>query len=86
MSTLTSRLILSLVDQVTGPAKQVSAALRGVTGTIGEGSARQAGFAERLNSAVTQNNRALASARGALADAAAAGAYTPVWRRGSIDH
>ena len=73
MSTLTSRLILSLVDQVTGPAKQVSAALRGVTGTIGEGSARQAGFAERLNSAVTQNNRALASARGALADAAAAG-------------
>ncbi|MCR6673221.1 phage tail tape measure protein [Devosia ginsengisoli] len=65
MATLTSSLIVRLLDQVTTPAKKIGASLLGLNNAVG------ANFGQRLNTAIASNNAALARQRGALFDAAA---------------
>lgn len=64
---LTSRLIMEVVDRVTGPARSMSNSILG----IGEAGGGAASFGDRLNAAIERNNSALDAARGRLFDAAA---------------
>lgn len=66
MATLTSSLIVRLIDQVTGPAKKIGSSLLGLNRVAG------GNFGDNLNQAIDRNNQALATARGGLFDAAAA--------------
>lgn len=69
MANLTSSLIVRLIDQVSGPAKNVSRNLLGMQrATAG---ARNASFGTRLATSIKHNDRALSNARGGLVDAAA---------------
>lgn len=63
-SSLTSSLVVRLIDQVTGPARAASKSLLGLN------QAANAGLGNRLSAAMAQNNAALDRARGGLADAA----------------
>lgn len=65
MATLTSSLIVRLVDQVTQPARAISRSLLGLNNQA------KGGFGSRLGEAIERNNRALSTARGKLFDAAA---------------
>lgn len=67
MATLTSSLIVRLLDQVTKPAKGVARALTG----IGEAARSASGISigQRLTGAIERNNEALADTRGRLVDA-----------------
>lgn len=69
MGTLTSSLIVRLVDQVSRPARGVSNSLLGIQ-RAGEG-ANRVPFGQRLAQGIQRNNAALANARGGLVDAAA---------------
>lgn len=64
-TTLTSSLVVRLIDQVTGPAKGVGRALLGLD------KAARGNFGERLNAAIARNNAALDGARAGLVDAVA---------------
>lgn len=69
--TLTSSLVVRLIDQVTGPAKTVGRSILGL-----EKASKGAGnFGQRLGKAIERNNAALADARGGMVDAIA-GFYT----------
>ncbi|MGB6078061.1 MAG: phage tail tape measure protein [Xanthobacteraceae bacterium] len=69
MASLTSQLLVRLVDGVSGPAKKAAGALAGIGNA-----ARGIGAAQaRLNAAIERNNAAMAAARGKIFDAAAAG-------------
>lgn len=65
MTTLTSSLIVKLVDQVSAPARAVSRSLLGLNNSV------KGGFGARLGDAIARNNAALDSARGRIVDAAA---------------
>lgn len=65
MATLTSSLIVRLVDQVSGPARAVSRSLLGINKAAG------GNFGAQLGAAIDRNNAALSTARGKLFDAAA---------------
>lgn len=71
MATLTSQLVIELMDRVTAPARRASRALAGISKTIRETNDTPIGFGDRLDAAITRNNRALARARGGMIDAAA---------------
>lgn len=71
MASLTSSLIIQLVDQVSRPARRIGNAMAGVSQRISEAGRAPIGFATRLDAALTRNNRSLAAARGGLVDAAA---------------
>ena len=71
MATLTSQLIVELMDRVSEPARRVSNSLAGITNTVRETNAQPTSFSDRLNSAITRNDRALSRARGGIVDAAA---------------
>lgn len=71
MSTLTSQLVIELLDRVTTPARRAASALAGISNTIRETNGQPILFADRLNAAITRNNRALADARGGVVDAVA---------------
>ncbi|MCI5078701.1 phage tail tape measure protein [Oricola sp.] len=71
MATLTSQLVIELLDRVTSPARQAASALAGISTRIRENNGLPMTFGDRLNAAITRNNRALATARGGLVDAAA---------------
>lgn len=62
--TLTSTLIVSLLDKVSAPARNISKSLTGITKSAG-------GIGKSLGGAIERNNAALANARGSLIDAAA---------------
>ncbi len=66
--TLTSSLIVRLVDQVSAPARKVSAALLGLNNSS------KGGFGNRLNHAIADNEAALSRARARMVDVVA-GAY-----------
>lgn len=66
--TLTSRLVMELVDRVTGPAKTVANSILGIERAAG---GKGGGFGSRLSAAIDRNNAALQTARGRLFDAAA---------------
>ncbi|WP_346893778.1 phage tail tape measure protein [uncultured Roseibium sp.] len=65
MSTLTSSLVVRLIDQVTKPARAMTSSLLGLQKAGG------AGFGARLNDAIERNNQALDRSRGRLFDAVA---------------
>lgn len=65
MATLTSSLIVRLIDQVSTPARAVSRSLLGLNNQM------KGGFGAKLGDAITRNNQALDAARGRLFDAAA---------------
>lgn len=71
MATRTSQLIVELLDRVSGPARRVSDALRGVQRSAGSGGA--ATFSDRLNGALDRTNASLENARMGVIDAV--GAY-----------
>jgi TP901 family phage tail tape measure protein len=69
MGTLTSSLIVRLVDQVSRPARGITNSLLGIQRAGSR--AGEMSFGDRLSGAITRNNAALAAARGGLVDAAA---------------
>lgn len=69
MASITSRLIVSLVDGVTGPAKRVANSLQGITRSVRETSTGPLRFTDRLAAAMTRNDRAIEAARGRMFDA-----------------
>ncbi len=71
MATLTSQLVIELLDKVTSPARRAANALAGISNTVREANGQPITFGDRLNAAVTRNNRALEQARGGLVDAVA---------------
>jgi TP901 family phage tail tape measure protein len=71
MSTLTSQLVIELLDRVTTPARRAANALAGISNTIREANGQRITFGDRLNAAITRNDRALADARGGVVDAVA---------------
>ena len=66
MTTLTSSLIIRLIDQVSAPAKEVSRNLLGIQKA--SGNLRNVSFGDRLQGAIRQNDAALANARAGLID------------------
>jgi TP901 family phage tail tape measure protein len=64
MSSLTSQLIISLVDNVSDAAKRIGSNLTGISRTIRDTNAQQLTLSERVDAAITRNDRALESARG----------------------
>lgn len=68
MATLTSQLVVRLIDQVTGPARGVGRALLGLNRAA---SGAAGTFGARLGDAIDRNNAALDATRGQLFDAAA---------------
>lgn len=73
MATLTSTLVVRLLDQVSGPAGKAAKSLLGL-GNAADRAGRPLGLSERMQRSLESNNRALAQTRGRLLDAAA-GAY-----------
>jgi TP901 family phage tail tape measure protein len=69
MASITSQLIVSLIDGVSGPAKTVSNSLKGITRTVRETSTAPLSVSDKLGAAITRNNRAIDNARGRMLDA-----------------
>jgi TP901 family phage tail tape measure protein len=69
MASITSQLIVELLDRVSGPARQVSNSLRGITRTVQEAASGPISMATQLDAAITRNNRAIEQARGQMLDA-----------------
>jgi len=69
MATLTSQLIISLIDRVSAPARAAAGALGGITRTIGEANRLPVAFSDRLDGALASNRRSLDSARAGVVDA-----------------
>ena len=72
MANLTSQLIVELLDRVSGPARGVANSLRGLTRTVQDATSAPITMADRLDAAITRNNRALDAARGRMLDAVGA--------------
>ncbi|CAH1672416.1 MULTISPECIES: phage tail tape measure protein [unclassified Chelatococcus] len=74
MATRISELIVSLVDRVSAPARQVSDSLRGIAGAVGgfNGKSMQ-GLTAGLDAAIARNSRQLDAMRGRMVDATAVG-------------
>jgi len=68
MASLTSQLIVSLVDNVSDAAKRIGTNLTGISRTIRENNAQQLSLSDRVDAAITRNNRALESSRGRMAE------------------
>lgn len=68
---ITSRLIMEVIDRVSGPARAISRSISGIGGAIRNSGGAQAPFADRLTSAIERNNAALDTVRGRLFDAVA---------------
>ena len=71
MASLTSQLVVELLDKVTAPARRVSNSLAGISNTVRDANGLPVGFGDRLDAAITRNNQALEAARGNLVDAVA---------------
>lgn len=71
MAQLTSQLVVQLLDRATGPARGIANAIRGIGQSTREANRVPVSFGERIDAAITRNDRALARARGGLVDAVA---------------
>ena len=69
MSSQTTQLIVELLDRVSGPARGVANSLRGLTRTVRDATSSPITMADRLDAAITRNNRAIDAARGRMLDA-----------------
>jgi TP901 family phage tail tape measure protein len=72
MANLTSQLIVQLLDRVSAPARAVANSLRGISGAVRAANNAPLSFSDRLDAAITRNNRALANARAGVMDAVGA--------------
>ncbi len=70
-STLTSRLVMELVDRVSGPSRRLSESLLGINRSMQTLNGQRTSFSSRLGDAIERNNAALDNARGHLVDAVA---------------
>jgi TP901 family phage tail tape measure protein len=75
MPSQTTQLIVELLDKVSAPARAVGRSLAGISRTVKDANGQKIGFGDRLDAAISRNNRALLDARMGLADAIA-GYYT----------
>ncbi len=71
MANILSQLIVQLVDQVSGPARSVGRSVEEMNRKIRETASRPLNLSDRLDAAMTRNNRAIEAARGQLIDAVA---------------
>lgn len=71
MASLTSQLVVELLDKVTAPARQVANSLAGISNKVRDANGMPIGFGDRLDAAITRNNQALEAARGNIVDAVA---------------
>ena len=69
MASQSTQLIVELLDRVSAPARAVANSLRGITRTVRDATGSPIGLADRLDAAITRNNRALDVARGRMLDA-----------------
>lgn len=69
MASQTTQLIVELLDRVSGPARGVANSLRGITRTVRDATGGPLTMADRLDAAITRNNRAIDAARGRMLDA-----------------
>ena len=69
MSSQTTQLIVQLLDRVSGPARGVANSLRGITRTVRDATGGPITLADRLDAAISRNNRAIDAARGRMLDA-----------------
>lgn len=69
MASQTTQLIIELLDRVTGPARGVANSLRGLTRMVRDATSAPITMVDRLDAAITRNNRALDAARGRMLDA-----------------
>ena len=58
MANLTTQLIVELLDKVSAPARGVARSLAGITRSINDANGQRIGFGDRLDAAITRNNRA----------------------------
>lgn len=71
---LTSSLIMELVDRVSAPARSLSKSILGINDAMRTTNGQRPSFTARLDEAIARNNAALDAARGRMVDAVA-GAY-----------
>lgn len=69
---VTSQLIMELLDRVTGPSRRVMAAMRGVNGAVKDSSGVQVSMSDRLASSQLRAQAAYDRTRGAVLDSVAA--------------
>lgn len=69
MANILSQLVVELLDRVSGPARRVSQSLNGITRSVRDANRAPLSFGDRLDAAITRNNRALDEARGRMVDA-----------------
>jgi TP901 family phage tail tape measure protein len=69
MANQTTQLIVELLDRVSGPARGVANSLRGITRSVRDATGGPITMADRLDAAITRNNRAIDAARGRMLDA-----------------
>jgi TP901 family phage tail tape measure protein len=69
MATLTSQLVIELLDRVSAPARRASEAMSGLSRRIREASSTRVSVTDRLDAALARNARALETARLGVADA-----------------
>lgn len=69
MATLTSQLVIELLDRVSAPARRASEAMSGLSRRIREASQTRVSMRDRLDAAMARNTRALEAARLGVADA-----------------
>jgi len=69
MASQTTQLIVELLDRVSGPARGVANSLRGITRTVRDATGGPITLADRLDAAISRNNRAIDAARGRMLDA-----------------
>ena len=69
MASQTTQLIVALLDRVSAPARGVANSLRGITRTVRDAAGGPITLADRLDAAISRNNRAIDAARGRMLDA-----------------
>lgn len=69
MSSQTTQLIVELLDRVSSPARGVANSLRGITRTVRDATGGPITLADRLDAAISRNNRVIDAARGRMLDA-----------------
>ena len=69
MASQSTQLIVELLDRVSGPARGVANSLRGLMRTVRDATGAPISMADRLDAAISRNNRAIEAARGRMLDA-----------------
>jgi TP901 family phage tail tape measure protein len=71
MATMTSRLLVSLIDGVSAPARKASQGLLGIPRAVRQANGQMTSFTQRLDTAISRNTASLDRARGRMMDAVA---------------